>query len=93
MTISAVVRNGSVIRGGRQEPAHEIPVPGITADSRAGVLEWLELKPVERKAHVLSIGIESKPIGRDQVSHPCPFPHVAVEPEPAIHGVDHAGPA
>jgi hypothetical protein len=26
------------------------------------------------------------------VCHACPLPHVAVEPEPTVHGVDHAGP-
>ena len=74
----------------RREPlANQIPVPGITPDARAWILQRLELKPGFRQTHSTSVLNEAVSVRRHQMGHRVPLPHVTVEPQPAIHRVDH----
>jgi len=64
-------------------------MPGIAADTRAGILEWLELQAVGSDAHDSTVFEQQRLIGRDEVRHPATLPQMPVQPEAAIHGVDH----
>src|SRR5690242_16250514 len=75
---------------GRQEVAHEVPVPRVPADAGARIFQRLELEPAFRQPHVMSIPEQSLTIRGDQMRHRSSLPDVAVQPEPAVHRVDHS---
>jgi hypothetical protein len=64
-------------------------VPRIAAHARAGIFQRFELQAglTEPDRHAESE--QSLTIGRDEVRHLAPFPDVAVQPQTAIHRVNH----
>ena len=64
-------------------------MPGVAPDSGAGILQGLELESVVGQTDGAAIGEQQLAIGRHQVRHPSSLPQVAMQPEAAIHGVDH----
>jgi hypothetical protein len=73
-----------------EEPSDEVPVPGIPADPGAWILQRLELEPVRRQANLSAVPQEPLPIRRYQVGHWRSLPRMPMQPETAIHGVDHS---
>jgi hypothetical protein len=67
----------------------EIPMPGVGSDTCARILERLELKAGFWQADRTSVFQEALPVGRYEVRHPAPLPHVPVQPEATVHRVDH----
>ena len=65
-------------------------MPRIPPASRARILQRLELESMLGKAKMLAEGDEFFAICRDHVGHGPAKPHVTVEPDPAIKGVDHS---
>jgi len=65
-------------------------VPSVAAKPGAGILQRLELESVLRQADGASVGEQQLAIGRDEVRHSSILPQMAMEPQPAIHGVDHS---
>lgn len=65
-------------------------MPGFTTLVGAGVLEWLVLQPRERNTERFAVGDEASAVGTDQMYQWLAEPYVAVQPEAAVHGVDHA---
>jgi hypothetical protein len=64
-------------------------MPRVASDARARILQRLELKPTRRETDARSIGEQALSVRRHEVSHRTPFPDVTVEPEAAVHGMDH----
>ena len=64
-------------------------MPRRASRARAGILEWLVLKPFRCEADLSSVGEKKSAIGGDEVRQRPAFPGVTMEPEAAIHGVDH----
>ena len=73
----------------REPLADEVPMPGITPDPGAGILQWLELQPAFRQTHCASIPDQPFSVRRDEVRHFAPLPHMTVQPQATVHGVDH----
>lgn len=65
-------------------------MPGVATDAGTRVLERLELESFGGNADSASVGEEALSVGRDEVRQEPSLPHVAMEPEAAIHGVDHS---
>jgi hypothetical protein len=68
-------------------------VPGVAADARARILERLVLETASREAYGTPILEESLAVGGNEMRHALAAPEVAMQPESAIHGVDHSVPA
>jgi len=64
-------------------------VPGGAANTRPRIFEWLELQAIGIDADGGAVAQEKVPIGRDEVGERAALPSVSVQPEPAIHCVDH----
>jgi hypothetical protein len=64
-------------------------MPSVAAEPRARVLERLELQAGFWEAYRASIIEQALAVGRHEVRHFAPLPHVAVEPETTIHRVNH----
>jgi hypothetical protein len=75
--------------GRRQVGATQIPVPGIAPKPRARVLERLELQSGRRDPYRFAIAQQTLSVGRYQVRHRSALPDVSMQPEAAVHGVDH----
>lgn len=67
----------------------QVPVPSLASDGGARIAKRLVLKPVGRQPERIAIGQQAIPVGTDEVDHRTTEPHMAVEPDPAIHGVYH----
>lgn len=65
-------------------------MPRIAALTAARVLERMILQPFGGNADARTPGQEPLTIHGDQVRHRAPKPHVAVQPEPAVHCVQHS---
>lgn len=65
-------------------------MPCIAPYARARVLQRLELQPIGGNANSSAIREETLAIGRYQMRHGAPLPHMSMEPEAAIHGVNHS---
>ena len=65
-------------------------MPRIATHACARILEWLELQTRLRDARGRSPCHEARTVGGDEVRHGPAFPDVSVQPEAAIHGVDHS---
>jgi hypothetical protein len=65
-------------------------MPSIAADPGTRILERLELKSLGRNSDAASVGEEARSVSRDEVRERSSLPHVAMEPEAAIDGVDHS---
>jgi hypothetical protein len=68
-------------------------VPRITADAGAGILQWFELQTGRSEPDRRAEAEQSLTVGRDEVRHLAPFPDVAMQPQAAIHRVNHPGAA
>jgi hypothetical protein len=68
-------------------------MPRVAADARAGILQRFELETGLTEADRRAESEQSLAIGRDEVRHLAPFPDVAVQPQAAIHRVNHPGAA
>src|SRR5437762_675352 len=66
-------------------------MPRIAADARSGVLQRFELKATFPESDRRTEPEQSLSIGRDEVRHLAPFPDVTVQPQTAIHRVNHPG--
>jgi hypothetical protein len=64
-------------------------VPGVTADAGAWVLERLVLKASGWEAHGPPVLEEELAVGGNEMRHPLAPPNMAVQPEAAVHRVDH----
>ena len=63
-------------------------MPGITAHARPWVFEGLKLKTRGGNSDVIAVRQQAYAIGGDQMRHGPSLPDVAVQPQPAIHGVN-----
>jgi hypothetical protein len=72
-----------------KEIANEIPVPRFATLARAWILERFVLQASKGKTHRASIFDQALAIGGDQVRHGATLPDMAMEPQAAIHRVDH----
>jgi len=81
--------HGDLTSWRRQEPANEIPVPGVSSETRPRILEGFELETLCGKTDVASVREQLLAIRRDQMGHWMTLPTVPVKPEPAIHREDH----
>jgi hypothetical protein len=70
--------------------ASQIPMPCLVALSGAGILERMVLEPLGRQSYAITPRKEPLAVGRDQVRHRPTEPHVSMQPETAVHGVDHS---
>jgi hypothetical protein len=64
-------------------------VPGVSTNAAARILERFELERFGGDAHTPAIGEEQCSVRGDEVRHGPPLPYVSMEPQTAIHGVDH----
>lgn len=64
-------------------------MPGVAPNTGAGVLQWLVLQPFRWNANGLPILEQAPPVRRDEMCHGPPEPDMAMEPQAALHGVDH----
>ena len=64
-------------------------MPGVAAFPGAGILERLELQPRSGQSDGAPVGEQQLTVHGDQVRHRAPLPDMPVQPEPAVHGVDH----
>ena len=65
-------------------------MPRIAPQTGAWILEWLELQALNGKMNVDRCGNESRVTSRHEMRHGPPHPHVTMQPEATIHGVQHA---
>lgn len=65
-------------------------MPRVAAHTGARVTQWLELQPSLGKPGLGTIRQQPRAIGGDEVRHRTSFPDVAMQPESAIHGVNHS---
>ena len=65
-------------------------MPGMPRLVGPWISEGLELQPVGRNTHRCAVGQESGLVRRDEMRHRTPFPDVPMQPQPAIHRVDHS---
>jgi len=74
---------------GREQRSTEIPVPRIAANACPRIFQWLELEAGLPEPDCRAKSEQSLTIGRHEVRHLAPFPDVAVQPQTAIHRVNH----
>ena len=67
----------------------QVPVPRIASLPGAWIAQWLELQARRRQSRFGPVGQQSRAVGGHEVRHGAPLPHVPVQPEPAIHRVNH----
>ena len=65
-------------------------MPGISPEPSPRILQWLELQTIRGYAYAFAIGKEKLPVCRYEVRHRPAFPHVSMQPEAAIHRVNHS---
>lgn len=70
--------------------AAEIPVPGITPEATARIFQWMVLESACVEPEFASHPKQLLAIRRYKVGHALTFPHVVVQPQSAVHCVDHA---
>lgn len=64
-------------------------MPRVTSDTGARILQWLELQPFSWKADRTAVLEQAIAVRRNEMCHWPAKPDMAMEPQPAIHGVDH----
>lgn len=74
----------------REKWATKVPVPRLTPHAGSRVLERLELQPGRWNAVRGAIRQQPCLVRGYQMCHRTPFPHMAMHPESAVHGVDHS---
>jgi len=65
-------------------------VPGVASDACSRILEGLELQSFGGNSDPASVGKQALPVCGNEVREPPSLPDVPMEPEAAIHGVDHS---
>lgn len=65
-------------------------MPGVASDTCSRILEGLELKSFGGNSDATSVGEEALPVGRNEMCEAPSLPHVSMEPEATVHGVDHS---
>jgi hypothetical protein len=65
-------------------------VPGVTADAGAWVLERLVLQASGGEPHGAPVLEEELAVRGNEMRHPLAPPDVTVQPEAAVHRVDHS---
>jgi hypothetical protein len=65
-------------------------MPGITTFAGARVLQGLVLQSLLGNSDVLAEYEKQRLVSRHEMCHGPAFPHVPVQPEATIHGVDHS---
>jgi hypothetical protein len=68
-------------------------VPRISTDARARIFQRFELEAGLTEPDGRTKSEQPLTIGRDEVRHLAPFPDMAVQPQTAIHRVNHPGTA
>ena len=93
MRVRRVVVLPAVLAGtwGQVWPA-QIPVPGISTNTSARVLQRLELQAFCRNANASPVCEELRLVRGDEMRHRSAFPHMPVQPEAAVYGVEHSIP-
>lgn len=64
-------------------------MPCVAARRASRIFQWLELQALERNADRKAVLDEKGFVRGYEVSHRTTSPHVAMQPQPAVHGVDH----
>ena len=64
-------------------------MPCLATHGRSGILEWLVLKAGHGKSDGEAVLDQPHSIGGYEMGHGAALPYVPVQPEPAIHRVDH----
>jgi hypothetical protein len=64
-------------------------MPRVTSYSSARIFEWFELESRGCDADRSSIPQKTLAVGRYQMRHRPSLPHVPMQPEAPLHGVDH----
>ena len=64
-------------------------MPRVATLPGARILERLELQASGGQSRFRPVGEQERTVGGYQVRHRPPFPEMPVQPEAAVHGVDH----
>ena len=64
-------------------------MPRVAPIPRPGVLQRFVLETRGRQSHGAAVGEQALAIGRDEMGHRAALPDMAMEPETAVHRVDH----
>jgi hypothetical protein len=65
-------------------------MPCVAADAGARILEWLVLQASGGEPHGAPVLEEELAVRGNEMRHPLAPPDVAVQPEAAVHRVDHS---
>jgi hypothetical protein len=65
-------------------------MPGVATNAGTRILEGLELEALGGNSGSASVGEEALSVGRDEMRQEPSLPDVPMEPEAALHGVDHS---
>jgi len=65
-------------------------VPGISSSTGAGIFQGPVLQPVFAQSELPSVAEQLCPVRRDEVGERLALPHMVMEPQAAIHCVDHS---
>jgi len=64
-------------------------MPRFASDTGPRILEGLELEAMNRESQGVPELLKSASVRADEMHHRLPLPDMAVQPQPAIHRVDH----
>lgn len=64
-------------------------MPRVASHSGAGIFKWFELESRGRDADRRTIPQKTLAVGGYQVGHRPSLPHMPMQPEAALHGVNH----
>jgi hypothetical protein len=79
--------------GGWKEWTPQVPMPRRPTQASPRIFERLVLEARLRDADHGAIPQERRPIRRHQMRHLTAFPHMTVQPEAAVHRVNHPFPS
>ena len=65
-------------------------MPCVSPQARSRIFQRLELQPVGRNADGAAVRQQERSIGRDEVCEFAAFPLMTVQPQAAVHRVDHS---
>lgn len=65
-------------------------MPGISPSAAARIFQWSVLEPLFAQAKPLSVADELFAVGRDEVGEWLALPYMVMQPQAAIHRVDHS---
>jgi len=64
-------------------------MPGFSAQTRARILQRLVLESTWLETDTRAVLEQPLSVGRHEVRHGAALPHVSMQPQTAIHGVNH----